>query len=142
MKKLLFAVMAILIAGMYSVVKADSYAVILTSYTVGSNTTTFAATYPQVGGGVLIDKVMFVTTTAVTTPLLIGVYDNATSTTAANVSGVIQYYLISSSQTTGMGGNTCMVDYPAHNPLRLKNPAFFKADADTTHGVYMSLIYR
>lgn len=135
MKKLIFTLIASLfLAGS---VMAKNYSVVLETYTVLSDTTNFAATYPNIAGGAMIDKIVFTTTNTISTPVLITAYDTATSTTAASVDG---YWVLSGTTTTG--SNTVEMDYPYANPLIYTKPGFFSNTSKATVKVYMTIIYR
>ena len=116
----------------------NNYVATLSSFTVASDTTTFATLYPQISGGAVIDKLVFSTTNTISTPILIGLYDTCTSTTAATVDG---YWIITGSNTFG-GSNSVTIDYQYYNPLSVQNPGFFKADGNTGNKVYMNIQYR
>jgi hypothetical protein len=139
MKKLLIVALFCAVVGFVSNASADNYVVALTSYTVDAPTTTFAATYPTIEGGVLIDKLVISTTDTITAPLLIGIYDTATSTALATVDA---YYVLIGTTTTSDIGQTLQVDYPYYNALKLSNPGFFKADGDATKKVWVDIQYR
>ena len=142
MKGLLKVVMivALVFAPMLSM--AGNYTVVLSSYDVTHSSTAFDALYPNIAGGIAIDKIVLCTTNTVTTPILIGIYDTATSTTLAT--NDFYCILAGTSAVVGSGtqGNMTVIDFPPNNPLVLTDPAFYKADGDTTHIVRMTVQYR
>ena len=140
-KKLVLFVgfLGLLLIGIQKAQAGSNYTVALTSYTIASDTTTFDAAYPNISNGCNIDKIVFCTTNTISTPLLIGVYDNCTSTTAATVD---RYFVLSGTNTSTLNGNVYVEEYPYYNPLHLTNPGFFKADGDTTHKIYLNINYR
>ena len=54
MKRILVIALAVMFC-VTAKICADNYSVVLTTYTTASDTTTFAATYPNISGGVKID---------------------------------------------------------------------------------------
>lgn len=143
MFKKMFMILA-LIGLMFAVqnVQAGSrYTVALTSYTIASSTADFAATYPTISGGVDIDQIVFITTNPISTSLLIGCYNNATSTTAA-AAATPEYFVMTSSSAYCPAHQKDVYEYPYYNPLHLTNPAFFKAGGDTSHQVWANIHYR
>lgn len=137
MKKLLMSL--IVFVGFVGIACADNYTVTLTSFVKTTDATTFNADAPNIAGGVIIDKIQFCSTNTITTPLLIGVYDLATTTYTATLDA---YWVLTGSNTYLPAGQSLTIDYPYYNPLKLTNPYFFKADGDTSHAVQMNLQYR
>lgn len=137
MRKFLLAL--IVFVACVSIAKAGSYTAILSSYTVTSGSTSFTGEFPSIDGGVLIDKIILSTTNQITSPLAIGIYDVATSTYEATANS---YIVMSGSSPYAPGQNQVVIDYPAHNPLKLSDPGFYKANGDTTHAVHINVQYR
>lgn len=137
MRKILLAFLAVCIVGVFSSVKAENYTGRLSTFTVASGTHSFVSVYPNVAGGMLIDKLTFSTTSPIVTPVLIGVYDHATSTITAAVDA---YWVMIGTGTSVLNGGLD-INYPAHNPLKLTNPGFFKAQ-DRSETIYMNIQYR
>jgi len=142
MKGLLKVVMIVALVFAPMMAGAQNYTVVLSSFDITTDTTTFEAMYPNIAGGVAIDKIILNTTNTVTTPILIGVYDTGDTTPTATAD--MYLILAGTSAVVGSGclGNQTIVDFPANNPLVLTNPTFYKADGDTTHKIRIDVIYR
>lgn len=143
MKKLMFMLMAVLLlGGIGGPAYAQNYSVALTTFQADNNggaVVSFAATYPNIAEGIKIRKLIFESTNVITTPVLIRVYDTATSTTAASIDG---YWVLSGTNAVN-GNNRLEVDYPQDDPgaLFYTDPGFYSDTAQTTVKVYMTIIY-
>lgn len=135
--KRLFCLMLFL--GIAGLVKAEDYTVNLSSYVLTGGATSYLATYPNIAGPVMIDKLIFTTTGTLTTPMLLGIYDTSRTTTTASLAA---YFVIGTTSTAVGSAHTLVIDYPYYNPLKLVDPAFFKADGDISYRVYLNVQYR
>ena len=142
MKGLLKAVMIAALIFAPVLASAGNYTVVLSSFDITTDSTTFETLYPNIAGGVAIDKIVLCTTHTVTTPILIGIYDKGDDTTTAT--NDFYAILAGTSAVVGSGclGNQTIIEFPANNPLIMTNPAFYKADGDTTHKIHISVQYR
>lgn len=134
-----------LLASCVSMSMADVYSGILSTYTITGSTVAWATVYPQIRGGALIDKLVFVATQPIGAPILISAYNESDSTTNATMSNMPYFIMLG----TGSGGatyntesNRLTVDFPPHNPLKVNNISFIKADGNTSTTVYCTIIYR
>ena len=144
MKKIFIVLFAMLFC-VAAKVNADSYSTVLTTYTVGSNTTTFASNFPNIAAGIEIDKLTFSTTEALSAPILISVYNNATSTTIAGATANADqgFWVLPSSPTvTGAQQTSRTYEYPYYNPRAYTNPAFYMKANGTGKKVYLDIDYR
>ena len=129
--KRLFSVFVLLIELAVISFAAD-YTCTLSTYNVKGTTSEFAlGAYPQIVDGVIVDKLVF--SNSGTTLQTISIYDTATSISAASLSA--KFILPSSATAT-----ITIIDYPRHNPLKLRNMAVNKSSTATD--VYMNVQYR
>ena len=129
--KRLFSVFVLLIELAVISFAAD-YTCTLSTYNVKGTTSEFAlGAYPQIADGVIVDKLVF--SNSGTTLQTISIYDTATSTSAASLS---QIFILPSSATATI----TIIDYPGHNPLKLRNMSVNKSSTATD--VYMNVQYR
>ncbi len=128
MKKILSALFIAVLLCVGVEVYAEHYSGILSTYTVAGKTTPFAATYPTIAGGIKIDSIVFKTTDTLSEPILISVYNNATSTTiaAATANADDGYWVLNASSTAnGVQLLSPPEVYPYHNPRVYTNPGFY-----------------
>jgi hypothetical protein len=147
MKKVMMLLVAGLLLFGISKTGAIDYSGELSTYTVTGNTTSFATAYPTISGEVWIDRLVLVTTQTATSEgtagILVSVYDNATSTTAASSEDGYWTVPAYSTHTTGTAGYA-VYEYLFHNPRIYSNPAFFLKEAPSlgTDNVYIGIDYR
>ncbi len=144
MKKLFFMfLVGMFLIGIGGQAFALNYSVALTTFAADNNAgavVSFAAEYPNVDGGIHIRKIVFTTTNSIAVPVLIRVYDTATSTTAATIDG---YWVFTGTNTSSPGNHTYEIDYPKEESAGLfyTDPGFYSDTAQTTVKIYMTLIY-
>jgi len=133
MKKIMgFLLMLFVIVCLANLSFADDYTCTLSTYNVTGTTSEFAlGAYPQIADGVIVDKLVF--SNSGTTLQTISIYDTATSISAASLS---QTFILPSSATATI----TIIDYPGHNPLKLRNMSVNKSSTATD--VYMNVQYR
>lgn len=150
MKKLVLSLIVGLAIFACKEARADHYSAALSTFTVASNTTTFATLYPNITGAIEVTYVSLETASTCTGPsdavFLVGVYDNCTSTTAATD----DYYFsvvgsTATSESAHVSGSKSYT-FPSSSPLRLTNPGFYlKSSPNLAAGsdtVYINVHYR
>jgi len=110
----------------------DDYTVALSTHNPTSGVVDFAnGGYPNIAGGVKIDKIILTNGILNTVSQVITIYDTCTSSMTATVA-----------QTYDLAASTgpVTINYPAHNPLILRNLGIKKSSA--TSAVNVNIQYR
>lgn len=149
MKRLMLAlVVGFVMLAVGKVEAGKMYSAEISTFTVDSDTTTFATLYPSITGTIQINSIVFKTTETASgildTAILISVYENATSTTAANVGGEANYWVCPIISTNTTQGNIGRSEYKYiwQNRLTLTDPGFFlKKTPAATDNVYIEVMY-